>query len=237
MAPGRQETIIAKVKVPPVSGNYTLRWDLIHQGVTWFSDQGIPTHNKAISVNPPSYASVTHLGSEGYYTKIGPVDVATGNLTFSTTDQSVASNAGPLSFTRTYNSNNLEDLFDQDSNGYIRHWLINGPYREGNQSIRLTKEYIPSEHLVRPSLGSTSSGNNWFVGSEPTTSQIWFNWIFWGAGAYQLDALTNAAAYAHVYVYSPTTRGAQLRLGSDDGARVWLNGNLVLHNDVYRGSF
>lgn len=44
---------------------------------------------------------------------------------------------------------------------------------------------------------------------------------------------TESAAYAHVYVYSPTTRAAKLLLGSDDGIRAWLNGSLVYTNDRY----
>ena len=46
---------------------------------------------------------------------------------------------------------------------------------------------------------------------------------------------TESAAYAHVYVYSPTTRAAKLLLGSDDGIRAWLNGSLVYTNDRYGG--
>jgi len=46
---------------------------------------------------------------------------------------------------------------------------------------------------------------------------------------------TEAVAYAHTYVYSPTTRAAKLLLGSDDGIRAWLNGTLVSSNDRYGG--
>ncbi len=46
---------------------------------------------------------------------------------------------------------------------------------------------------------------------------------------------TESAAYAHVYVYSPTTRAAKLLLGSDDGIKVWLNGAPVYTNDRYGG--
>jgi len=46
---------------------------------------------------------------------------------------------------------------------------------------------------------------------------------------------TESAAYAHVYVYSPTTRSARLRLGCDDGMKVWLNGENVYTNDRYGG--
>jgi hypothetical protein len=46
---------------------------------------------------------------------------------------------------------------------------------------------------------------------------------------------TESAAYAHVYVHSPSTRSARLLLGSDDGIKVWLNGANVLTRDVYQG--
>ncbi len=46
---------------------------------------------------------------------------------------------------------------------------------------------------------------------------------------------TESASYAHVYVYSPTSRQAKLLLGSDDGIKVWLNGVNVLTKDKYGG--
>jgi Dockerin type I domain len=42
---------------------------------------------------------------------------------------------------------------------------------------------------------------------------------------------TESAAYAHVYVNSPVSRSARLLLGSNDGIKVWLNGNNVYTND------
>jgi hypothetical protein len=44
---------------------------------------------------------------------------------------------------------------------------------------------------------------------------------------------TESAAYAHVYVYSPTTRLAQLKVGSNDGNKIWVNNVVVLENDRY----
>jgi len=46
---------------------------------------------------------------------------------------------------------------------------------------------------------------------------------------------TESAAYAYVYVYSPSNRSAKIRLGSDDGIKVWLNGDLVCTHDVSQG--
>ncbi len=39
----------------------------------------------------------------------------------------------------------------------------------------------------------------------------------------------NVAAYLRTSVWSPEDQKAQLEFGSDDGAKVWLNGKLVLN--------
>ena len=44
---------------------------------------------------------------------------------------------------------------------------------------------------------------------------------------------TESAVYAHAYVHSPTARSAKLLLGSNDGIKVWVNGNNVYTNDRY----
>jgi hypothetical protein len=46
---------------------------------------------------------------------------------------------------------------------------------------------------------------------------------------------TESASYAHIYVYSPTTRLAKLLLGSDDGIKAWVNGVNVITKDRYGG--
>jgi hypothetical protein len=46
---------------------------------------------------------------------------------------------------------------------------------------------------------------------------------------------TESASYAHIYVFSPTSRPATLLLGSDDGIKVWLNSVNVLTRDRYGG--
>ncbi|MBN2431840.1 MAG: hypothetical protein JXQ27_10205 [Acidobacteria bacterium] len=44
---------------------------------------------------------------------------------------------------------------------------------------------------------------------------------------------TQSAVYAHVYVHSPQQRQVRMRVGSDDGIKVWLNGEVVMSHDVY----
>ncbi|HEC75927.1 MAG TPA: hypothetical protein ENI33_01550 [Thermoplasmatales archaeon] len=55
----------------------------------------------------------------------------------------------------------------------------------------------------------------------------------YSGGHYFSTRPTESASYAHVYVYSPSTINAKLLLGSDDGIKVWLNGENIYTNDRY----
>ncbi|HUU10028.1 MAG TPA: hypothetical protein VM431_05755, partial [Phycisphaerae bacterium] len=46
---------------------------------------------------------------------------------------------------------------------------------------------------------------------------------------------TNAIAYAQTWLHAPEDRSVYFALGSDDGCRMWLNGDL-LHEDNTRHS-
>jgi len=39
---GQQAVVSAQVKVPAVIGGYVIKWDLVQEGITWFSGQGVP---------------------------------------------------------------------------------------------------------------------------------------------------------------------------------------------------
>lgn len=231
---GDSVSVLARFKAPPVAGNYTIQWDIIQEGVTWFSSQGVPTSNKIIAVSPPSFSSMTHLGTESYYAKAGPVDLANGNLSYSSTDLSVASTTGGLSVGRSYNSSTIDQTFSHDSDGYIRTWLLNGPYKENDTAVRLTRSYISGEDTVGPSEGSTSAGNLWFK-NDSSSNYTDLNSAFDKIGAVQNGRATNMAAYANIYVYTPTTKRLKLKTGSQDGIKIWKNGSIIRSNDVYRG--
>jgi hypothetical protein len=50
------------------------------------------------------------------------------------------------------------------------------------------------------------------------------------------DPHDNVCAYAAGYVECPDARQARLSAGSDDGVKIWLNGKLVVSNNVARGA-
>ena len=122
--------------------------------------------------------------------------------------------------------------YSTDSNGYIADWLILGSFSEDHcacESGTECKSFI-NETSEAPYNGLTESGHTWFEWHGLTTTSC-------GIGI-DLDNQViepgtdnnNVVAYAFAYIYSPIKRNAQLRVGSDDGIEVWLNGKIVDYN-------
>ncbi len=126
----------------------------------------------------------------------------------------------------------LRDWNKPDSNGYIRDWLILGPFKD----IDCGCEPCFSSSMERRGC------DNWFdfssispIGGMKTAGQTWFihhnsdelidfeNDVF-GSGVLK-DYVT---AFAFAYIYSPEERDAKLAVGYNNGITVWLNGNKIL---------
>lgn len=221
----------ANVTAPVKAGNYTLKWDL-STPTGWYSAKGVATSDQQIVVSAPSFSSVAHLGTEDYYPMAGPVDLSTGSLTYSTTDASVSTVAGDLTTGRTYNSNSYATGYQSNSAGYVTSWLVNGPYYEDNIDNRFNTSYL-SEANIKPSKGLVSNNRVWSETSSQDNQPI-IDLIksYNGLGFQNTD---NMSTYASTYVFSPTDRATQLKMGSDDGIKVWLNGAMVYSNNITRG--
>jgi hypothetical protein len=50
VAPGGRVALLGRVEAPKAPGHYRLRWDLVRENVTWFSQRGIPTADQPIEV-------------------------------------------------------------------------------------------------------------------------------------------------------------------------------------------
>ncbi len=225
-------SVVLNVKAPLNAGSYTLKIDMVDSS-TWFSEKGVPTADYTVTITNPAFSSSVHLGSEKYYTKAGPIDLATGNLAYSSVDMTVPSNSGLLAVGRSYNSTTYDNKYSLDSNGYIHNWVINGPYRENDQSLRLSRAFIPVEANAQPSPGSISANNLWVYASS--SSPVFdINATLAEIGSVEQGYGNNATAYMHAYVYSPTNKTYTLKVGSADGVKVWVNGSVVLNNNVLR---
>jgi len=50
VGPGQSLALTANLQAPATAGTYTLKWDLVQDGVTWFSSQGVATGTQTVTV-------------------------------------------------------------------------------------------------------------------------------------------------------------------------------------------
>lgn len=126
-------------------------------------------------------------------------------------------------------------LFATDIGGvtastYIRKWLVNGLYSTPDSGQLLTTDFLNGEQDTLPYERKADGDYTWAKVINPG-DMIDISYLYPG----QSGDNNNKAFYAHTYVYSPTPLSPFLSMGSDDGIRAWVNGNLVWSNDVSRG--
>lgn len=87
-----------------------------------------------------------------------------------------------------------------------------------------------TEASMCASLGKTYAGKSWINYSSPTPI-VDFDLVWGGRKTYGVSYL-----FTYIINNGPEiTNVAYLTGGSDDGLKAWINGNVVLANDVYRG--
>ncbi|MCZ7627090.1 MAG: NBR1-Ig-like domain-containing protein [Candidatus Methylomirabilis sp.] len=50
VGPGQRLPLTATLRAPAAAGTYTLKWDMVQEGVTWFSGQGVATGSQSVVV-------------------------------------------------------------------------------------------------------------------------------------------------------------------------------------------
>ena len=112
---------------------------------------------------------------------------------------------------------------------FIRDWNLVGPFDAADMDDLST--VYPPETETAPAKG--------YKGKNGVTVG-WRTFRAGESGYVRLDDLIRpneqAIVYGLSYVFSPDDRAASLLLGSDDGVRVWINGELVHTNPVYRAA-
>ncbi len=104
---------------------------------------------------------------------------------------------------------------------FIQHWQISGPYvRQGKDAGALFDEPFPPEK-------NQGQWRTIQLGKDGLSlTNIQFHDLYGGE---------NRVAYARTRFYSETALDAFLELGSDDGVKVWHNGQLIHQNNIQRG--
>ncbi|MBT3342834.1 MAG: DUF362 domain-containing protein [Gemmatimonadetes bacterium] len=105
-----------------------------------------------------------------------------------------------------------------------REWLINGVYPGADLAI----EHLAAEADLRPLEGEIAGGATWTRingrGDEIDLKNYWNTQY----GSYQSDVVT----YAFTYLMSSTEQEGELWIGSSDGIKVWLNGEVIHVNEA-----
>ena len=55
---GQTATVKAQIADPAVPGTYTVKFDIVQEGVAWFSDKGVAAASRTVSVTVPAYGMV-----------------------------------------------------------------------------------------------------------------------------------------------------------------------------------
>ena len=97
-----------------------------------------------------------------------------------------------------------------------RTWLINGKY----DGTDLNYDYLSGqEPIISPAEGDVTSGRIWTRFTEVDDYIDLMN--YWNNDA------TNCITYAFTKIISDSVKTAYLRFGSDDGIKIWFNGEVV----------
>lgn len=126
-----------------------------------------------------------------------------------------------------------------DSNGYVTRALVAGPFTGASYEEALDTDFLGTEKFPDPQAGAAGGGSSWREMQASLAGVFEFNSLENDAEA------RNKAAYLSFWLFSPRSdnlleggvlldhsQGAKVELlaGSDDGAKIWLNGKVVLEN-------
>jgi hypothetical protein len=123
----------------------------------------------------------------------------------------------------------LADIPAVDEEGFIRHWLILGPFPF--EKSQLGKQELGRKHVSDEGKNRPAAGQKVSVGGRE------YAWKSHAAPEYFIDFRSllggeraeDASAYAACYLLSDEDmKGVRFRMGSNDQAKVYLNGKEIL---------
>ncbi len=158
VGPGGSQTLQASITFPSGAGTYTLRWDLVQEGVSWFSGKNVPTYDQRVNVDPSIAQSfAASINASGI-----PAALATRMTTTVALPVTNASSAawGP-------NVNVSYHWFD--ANGTVVTWdgarssvAGVGPGQTTTAIVRIVGPALPGTYTLR--LDIVQEGVAWFSG-------------------------------------------------------------------------
>jgi len=110
---------------------------------------------------------------------------------------------------------------------YINTWLVAGPY--DNRDGRGFDEPYLDPRILDVTAGAEAAGQPWQLFDDRFYCRNYddYNDLYCYFRYKRKQQAEWAVAYAHVYVFSPNPVTCELRVGSNDGFKAWLNGELL----------
>jgi len=100
----------------------------------------------------------------------------------------------------------------------IRNWSFLGPFYSGTSEGLLERSFIDHEGSPLPRIGDVSSGRTWKKYEEERDKTDFVD---------EFGTIEDAVVYSHVYIRSTYEGIVEMRHGSSDGSRIWLNGEEI----------
>ena len=106
-----------------------------------------------------------------------------------------------------------------------KEWLLAGPFDEALNKVNAPEKEID---LAKELTGKGNKKFKWkLVTNAPQAGYSVFSW----EDGKTFNPKDNVSGYALIHVKAPAPMEAQLSVGHDDGARIWVNGEVVHQND------
>jgi hypothetical protein len=241
LAAGATVTVQAQVTAPPQGGNYSLRFDLVQEGVSWFSNKGVPTGNVPATIAGP------FIKSYGAAYTAAPVSVA------------MARTQATIPITITNNSNFLWSPVGPTPINLGYHWIDSAGRAtvwDGTRT-KLAADLAPGASanlqatLIYPSAAGTytlrwdmvEEGVSWFSGKDVRTANQTvevtpFVTPFYGGSLDVSGTPASFAAGATAYYTVKVQNLSNFTWGSDVNLSYhWLDaaGNAIVWDGVRTG--
>jgi uncharacterized lipoprotein YddW (UPF0748 family) len=107
----------------------------------------------------------------------------------------------------------------------IREFSYLGPFTVGGDQDLMDRKFIENEGQVFPRPGDTQNGRQWRTHSFQR-DLVDFRFLF--------GTITYNVVYSHIFVRSDKRQELELRAGSSDGIKVWVNGDLRINSSISR---
>ncbi len=113
-----------------------------------------------------------------------------------------------------------------DGDGFIKEWVLLAPIKLADgesQADSLDKEKIKDEAKLEPKDGDKVKVGDKELAWKKQTAEDYFFDLNKAAG----DVTEQAVGYAVTYITADADKEVTLKIGSDDGCKIWLNGKEV----------